>query len=148
MLKERPGLIDTQVTWAGESGPWSSRVGFDITATFALGLDNIEGSDDKPVHPSIFVACDDAAGWLATCGTLSALLRRAKEGGSHRVRVSLVRTALWLPELGIFDRDYATKAAGSSDEHLYPDPDTFTADTPMGHYKGVTEMIEMSKTTR
>ena len=62
VVKERPGLIDTQITWAGESGQWSSRVGFDITATFALGLDNIEGSDGKPVHPSIFVACDYAAG--------------------------------------------------------------------------------------
>jgi hypothetical protein len=31
-------------------------------------------------------------------------------------------------------------------EHWYPDPDTFTADTPMGHYKGVRVMIEMSKT--
>ena len=120
VLKERPGLIDTQITWAGETGPWSSRVGFDITATFALGLDNIEGSDEKPKHPSIFVACDYAAGWLATCGILSALLRRAKEGGSYRVGVSLVRTALWLPELGIFDRDYATKTAGSNDEHHYP----------------------------
>jgi crotonobetainyl-CoA:carnitine CoA-transferase CaiB-like acyl-CoA transferase len=146
VLKERPGLIDTQITWAGETGPWSSRVGFDITATFALGLDNIEGSDEKPKHPSIFVACDYAAGWLATCGILSALLRRAKEGGSYRVRVSLVRTALWLPELGIFDRDYATKTAGSNDEHHYPDPDGFVVDTPMGRYTGVTEMVEMSKT--
>jgi crotonobetainyl-CoA:carnitine CoA-transferase CaiB-like acyl-CoA transferase len=80
-IKQRPGLIDTQITWAGETGPWSNRVGFDITATFAWGLDNIEGSDEKPAHPSIFVACDYAAGWLATCGVLSALLRRAKEGG-------------------------------------------------------------------
>lgn len=146
MIAARPGLIDTQVTWAGESGPWSTRVGFDVTATFALGLDNIEGSDERPKHPSIYVACDYAAGWLATCGILSALMRRAKEGGSYRVRVSLVRTSLWLPELGIFDRDYVDRTAGSNDEHLYPDPDTFTADTPMGHYKGVTEMIEMSKT--
>ena len=142
----RPGLIDVQITWAGETGPWSSRVGFDITATLAWGLDNIEGSDEKPAHPSIFVACDYVAGWLATCGVLSALLRRAKEGGSYRVVVSLSRTALWLPELGIFDRDYATKTAGSNDEHLYPDPDTFVVDTPMGRYSGVTEMVEMSKT--
>src|ERR1700735_1555125 len=28
VLKERPGLIDTQITWAGESGQGSSRVGF------------------------------------------------------------------------------------------------------------------------
>jgi hypothetical protein len=66
--------------------------------------------------------------------------------GSYRVRVSLVRTALWLAELGIFDRDYAVKTAGSNDEHLYPDPDGFVVDTPMGRYTGVREMIEMSKT--
>ena len=29
---------------------------------------------------------------------------------------------------------------------IRPDPDTFVADTPMGRYRGVTEMIEMSKT--
>ena len=82
LIRERPGLIDTQLSWAGETGPWSNRVGFDLTATFAWGLDNIEGSDEKPAHPSIYVACDYVLGWLATCGILSALLRRAKEGGS------------------------------------------------------------------
>jgi crotonobetainyl-CoA:carnitine CoA-transferase CaiB-like acyl-CoA transferase len=82
VIKERPGLIDIQITWAGETGPWSNRVGFDVTATFALGLDNIEGSDENPAHPSIYVACDYAAGWLATCGILSALLGRAKEGAA------------------------------------------------------------------
>ncbi len=81
-VKQRPGLIDVQITWAGETRPWSSRVGFDIANTLAWGLDNIEGSDEKPAHPSIYVACDYVAGWLATCGILSALLRRAKEGGA------------------------------------------------------------------
>ena len=146
LVKQRPGLIDVQMTWGGENGPWSNRVGFDISAAFAWGLDNIEGTDEKPAHPAIWVACDYIAGWLATCGILSALLRRAKEGGSYRVVVSLSRTALWLPELGIFDRDYANKTAGSSDEHVYPDPDGFVVDTPMGRYTGVKEMIEMSKT--
>jgi crotonobetainyl-CoA:carnitine CoA-transferase CaiB-like acyl-CoA transferase len=146
LIKERPGLIDTQISWAGETGQWSNRVGFDVTATFAWGLDNIEGSDEKPAHPSIYVACDYVLGWLATCGILSALLRRAKEGGSYRVRGSLGRTSLWLAELGIFDRDYALKTAGSTDEHLYPDPDGFVVDTPMGRYTGVKEMVEMSKT--
>jgi hypothetical protein len=65
---------------------------------------------------------------------------------SSRYWVSLVRTALWLAELGIFDRDYANKTAGSTDEHHYPDPDGFVVDTPMGRYTGVKEMIEMSRT--
>lgn len=54
-IQQHPGLIDTQITWAGETGPSSNRVGFDISATFAWGLDNIEGGDEKPAHPSIFV---------------------------------------------------------------------------------------------
>lgn len=144
LVKQRPGLIDVQMTWAGENGPWSNCVGFDISAAFAWGLDNIEGTDEKPAHPAIWVACDYTTGWLATCRVLSALLRRTKEGGSYRVVVSLSRTALWFPELGIFDRDYANKTAGSSDEHVHPDG--FVADTPMGRYTGVKEMIEMTKT--
>ncbi len=36
--------------------------------------------------------------------------------------------------------------AGSRDEHLYVEPDQFTAETPMGTYTGVTEMVEMSRT--
>lgn len=92
------------------------------------------------------MACDYVAGRLATCGVLLALLRRAEEGGSYRVVVSLSRMALWLAELGIFDRGYVTKAAGSNDEHRCPDPDTFVVDTPMGRYSGVREVVEMSKT--
>jgi hypothetical protein len=38
------------------------------------------------------------------------------------------------------------KTAGSNNEHLYPDPDGFVVDTPMGRYTGVKEMVEMSKT--
>lgn len=47
-------------------------------------------------------------------------------------------------ELGIFDRHYATKTAGSTDEHRYPGPDGFVVDTPMSRDTGVKEMIEMS----
>ena len=148
-IKQRPGLIDTQITWAGETGPWSNRVGFDITATFAWGLDNIEGSDQKPAHPSIFVACDYAAAWLATCGVLSALLRRAKEGGSYRAVVSLSRTALWLAELGYHSiaTTWTKRASGSNDEHHYPDPDGIRCRyARSGRYTGVMKMIETSKT--
>jgi hypothetical protein len=48
--------------------------------------------------------------------------------------------------LGIFDRNYATETAGSNDARVYPHPDGFVVDTPMGRYTGVKEMIEMSRT--
>ena len=44
------------------------------------------------------------------------------------------------------DKIIASKTAGSTDEHHYPDPDGFVVDTPMGRYTGVKEMIEMSRT--
>src|SRR5262245_34277823 len=80
-------------------------------------------------------------GWLGTVGILAALRRRAVEGGSYRVTVSLSRTVLWLLSLGIFDKDYARATAGSSDEHADVGPDLLTAETPMGTYQGITEKI-------
>jgi hypothetical protein len=70
----------------------------------------------------------------------------AAEKLAEKITANCDNPFLWLPELGIFDRDYATKTAGSNDEHHYPDPDGFVVDTPMGRYTGVTEMVEMSKT--
>jgi hypothetical protein len=64
-----------------------------------------------------------------------ALRRRAAEGGSYRVVVSLTRTVLWLLSLGIFDKEYAAATAGSSDEHTYVAADLFTAETPLGTYQ-------------
>jgi hypothetical protein len=77
---------------------------------------------------------------------MSALRRRAVEGGSYRVVVSLTRVTLWLLSLGIFDKKYAHATAGSSDEHTYVAPDLFTSDTPLDLYKGVTEQVVMSRT--
>ena len=84
--------------------------------------------------------------WLGTTGILTALRRRASEGGSYRVVVSLTRTVLWLLSLGIFDKAYANATAGSTDEHTYIAPDLFTAQTPVGSYQGMTDQIVMSRT--
>ena len=80
-------------------------------------------------------------GWLATTGILAALRRRAIEGGSYRIIVSLTRTVLWLLSLGIFDKAYAQATAGSSDEHLDVAPDLFTAETPCGTYQGMMDQV-------
>ena len=111
-----------------------------------MGLDCLEGSDEKPEFPPIFVVNDYVASWLASIGALQALKRRAVEGGSYKVTVSLCRTTLWLMSMGVFDKAYARATAGSSDEHRYVEPDQFTVETPMGTFTGVTEMVEMSKT--
>jgi hypothetical protein len=84
-------------------------------------------------------------GWLGTVGVLAALRRRAVEGGSYKVVVSLTRTVLWQLSLGIFDRSYAHATAGSSEEHKNVAPDVFTAETPLGTYQGLDEQAYLSK---
>ena len=99
-----------------------------------------------PNRLRLFPICDNVVGWLGTVGVLEALRRRATEGGSYRVVVSLTRTVLWLLSLGIFDKEYAAATAGSSDEHTYVAPDLFTAETPLGTYQGMTDQVVMSRT--
>lgn len=112
-----------------------------VTGVFAL-----EGTADNPRLPPIRIVCDYIVGWLASACIMSALRRRAIEGGSYRVVVSLTGVTLWLLSFGIFDKKYAQTTAGSSDEHTYVPPDLFTADTPLGLYQGFTEQVVMSRT--
>jgi crotonobetainyl-CoA:carnitine CoA-transferase CaiB-like acyl-CoA transferase len=146
LCRQKPGLIHATVVLHGETGPWSNRPGFDEIGAAVSGLFTIEGSSTRPRQPVIVPICDNVVGWLGTTGILAALRRRAIEGGSYRVVVSLTRTVLWLLSLGIFDKEYARGTADSTDEHRYVAPDLFTAETPLGTYQGMTDQIVMSRT--
>jgi crotonobetainyl-CoA:carnitine CoA-transferase CaiB-like acyl-CoA transferase len=143
---QRPGLIHATVVLHGEKGPWSNRPGFDEIGAAVSGLFAIEGSPSQPKQPPIVPICDNVVAWLGSTGILEALRRRAIDGGSYRVTVSLTRVVLWLLSLGIFDKAYAKATAGSTDEHTYSTPDLFTAETPMGTYQGMTDQIVLSRT--
>src|SRR5713226_8128539 len=146
LCEQKPGLIHATVVLHGEKGPWSNRPGFDEIGAAVSGLFTIEGSSTRPKQPPIVPICDNVVAWLGTTGILAALRRRAIEGGSYRVTVSLTRTVLWLLSLGIFDKGYARATAGSSDEHADIAPDLFTAETPLGTYQGITDQVVMSRT--
>jgi crotonobetainyl-CoA:carnitine CoA-transferase CaiB-like acyl-CoA transferase len=146
LCEQKPGLIHATVLLHGEKGPWSNRPGFGEIGAAVSGLFTIEGSPTRPKEPVIVPICDNVVGWLGTTGILAALRRRAIEGGSYRVTVSLTRTVLWILSLGIFDKAYAKATAGSTDEHTYVAPDLFTAETPLGTYQGMTDQIVMSRT--
>jgi len=146
----RPGIIHATATLNGPSGPWSDWLGFDQTAGSLVGMMHLEGGlgsgGERPALPPILVVNDYIVSWLLAAGVVEALLRRAEHGGSYRVHVSLTRAALWILGLGVFDRGYAHATAGGTGAHAYHDPEVFTADTPLGHYQGVTEQIRMSAT--
>lgn len=142
----RPGIVHATNSLNGHSGPWADRVGFDQTAGALTGMADLEGGGGEPRLSPILVVNDYIVSWLTAAGVAAALGRRAREGGSWAVHVSLTRVAAWIIELGVFDLAYARETAGSSPEHAYLDPETFTADTPLGHYQGVTDQVRMSVT--
>lgn len=134
------------VTLNGDTGPWSGRVGFDQTAGCLAGVMLLEGENGVPALPAVPVVNDFITAWFLQLGVLRALMLRAEHGGSYRVTVSLTRVALWLLSLGTFDKEYSAGVAGAAPGHEYLDPETFTVDTALGRYRGVTEQIRMSQT--
>jgi crotonobetainyl-CoA:carnitine CoA-transferase CaiB-like acyl-CoA transferase len=147
LCAQKPGLIHATAVLHGEKGPWSLRPGFDIHGGTVAGVHTLEGTSTLPKLAAIGTpVVDNVTAWLGVTGILAALRRRAVEGGSYRVVISLTRTVLWLLSLGIFEKEYARATAGSSDEHYYPEPDLFTAETSCGTYQGMTDQIIMSRT--
>jgi crotonobetainyl-CoA:carnitine CoA-transferase CaiB-like acyl-CoA transferase len=146
VARERPGIIYTTISLHGLTGPWAERPGFDQSAGAVTGIMALEGSAEQPMLPPIVVVNDYLASWLAQVGVIAALRMRAESGGSYHVHVSLTRTALWLISLGIFDKEWAHRTAGSSERHRYLDPKTFTTETSLGVYQGIAEQVEMTGT--
>jgi len=142
----RPGIVHASVTLHGETGPWAGRAGFDQTAGSIVGMMLLEGDAEQPKLPVVTVVNDWIVPWLVTAGISAALTRRATEGGSYRVHVSLTRVAAWILSLGIFDKAYAAEVSGRGALHSYPDPELLISDGPLGRYQGVTEQVRMSAT--
>jgi len=93
-----PGIVVVDLAAYGHTGPWRGRRGFDSLVQMSCGIAADQGMD-RP-RPLPVQALDHATGWLAALGVVTALRRRATEGGSWLVRLSLARTAEWLHDLG------------------------------------------------
>ena len=97
-----PGIICVSLSAYGHLGPWAGRRGFDSLVQNANGMNDAEAiaaQEAKP-RPLPCQALDHASGYLLAFGAMAALLRRAEEGGSWLVRVSLAGTGEWIKRLG------------------------------------------------
>jgi crotonobetainyl-CoA:carnitine CoA-transferase CaiB-like acyl-CoA transferase len=142
----RPGLIHVDMSLYGRTGPWSGRTGYDQNAGGVSGIFTREGTVENPALTEIFVVNDYAMSWLSSMAVMAMLKKRALEGGSYRIHIALARLSLWLLHLGLFDKEYSKRIAGTKGDHEYLPPETFEAETPCGHYLGVTDQVVMSKT--
>jgi crotonobetainyl-CoA:carnitine CoA-transferase CaiB-like acyl-CoA transferase len=95
----RPGIVRVSITCYGDVGDWRQRRGFEPIAQAAAGLSLAAGPGGVPGKLPGTV-CDYLTGCLAALGTVAALHRRARFGGSYRVCASLVQTAMWVAAAG------------------------------------------------
>jgi crotonobetainyl-CoA:carnitine CoA-transferase CaiB-like acyl-CoA transferase len=100
--RARPGIVYVSLCAYGHEGPWANRRGFDSLVQNANGMNHAEAEAAGSAQPKPLPAqtIDHASGYLMAFGAMAALARRASEGGSWHVRVSLAQTGHWIRGLG------------------------------------------------
>lgn len=94
----RPGIVYVSISCFGADGPFSHRAGWEQVAQTVTGIAQ-EGSPERPkLLPA--AANDYTTGYLAAYGVMLALAKRAKEGGSYHVRVSLCQSGMFIYRQG------------------------------------------------
>lgn len=141
----RPGLIHVSLSAYGHTGPWAARRGFDSLVQSATGIAWEEGraADLRGPGKLPCQALDHSTGYLAAFGAMVALQRRAQEGGSWLVRVSLAQTGQWLRSLGV--RPDGILEPDLSAEEVTPWLQA--TPSPFGLVNAVSPVEQMSETT-
>jgi len=94
----RPGIVYVSISCFGADGPFSHRAGWEQVAQTVTGICH-EGRPDRPaLLPA--AANDYTTGYLAAYGAMLALAKRAREGGSYHVRVSLCQSGMFIYRQG------------------------------------------------
>ncbi len=102
LAEQCPGLVYVSLSAYSHNGPWAARRGFDSLVQTATGFNHAEAQAAVTEVPKALPVqiLDYASGFFMAFAAQVALLKRASEGGSWHVRVSLAQTARWLRDLG------------------------------------------------
>lgn len=139
----RPGVVYVTLSAYGHTGPWQGRRGFETLIQSATGMAHEQGlgaGTDCPQHLPAQVV-DHGTGYLAAFGAMIALARRAREGGSYLVRVSLAQTGRWVDALGRVEGRQTPELTLENVEDLLAD-----ADTAFGRLRHVVPAVRLSET--
>ena len=111
----RPGLVYVSLCAFSHEGPWASRRGFDTVVQNVSGITTRQGELFPGAEPGPqfypVSAIDYLTGYLMAFGAMVALARRAREGGSWLVRISLAQTGKWLVDRGEVPEGRARKTS-------------------------------------
>ncbi len=106
VAQSKDGIICANLSAWGPNGPWSTNRGFDSIVQTASGMNVSEAEHFGKGDASKVLPCqalDHASGYFLATGIIAALYRRAVEGGSYHVDVSLAGTMKYLRELRQYD---------------------------------------------
>jgi crotonobetainyl-CoA:carnitine CoA-transferase CaiB-like acyl-CoA transferase len=149
LAKTRPGLVYVSLCAFSHVGPWASRRGFDTVVQNVSGITTRQGELFPGAEPGPqfypVSAIDYLTGYLMAFGGMVALARRAREGGSWLVRISLAQTGRWL-----VDRGEAPEAALKNVAKEFPQADidrwSIESDTPVGRLRHLGPTVRLSET--
>ena len=143
LARLRPGIVYVTLSAFSHAGPWRERRGFETIIQSVSGMaheQGIEGGGGRPQHLPAQVV-DHGTGYLAAFGAQIALARRAREGGSYLVRVSLAQTGKWVDALGRVDGRATPDLTLEAVQDLLAD-----MDSPYGHLRHVLPAARFSET--
>jgi crotonobetainyl-CoA:carnitine CoA-transferase CaiB-like acyl-CoA transferase len=149
IAKLRPGIVYLSLCAFSHVGPWSSRRGFDTVVQSVSGItmrqgDIFPGREPGPQFYPVS-AIDYLTGYLMAFGAMVALARRAREGGSWLVRISLAQTGRWLvgrgqvPEAQL--KDVPQEFTAEEIERW-----SITSATPVGRLQHLAPVVQLSET--
>ncbi|HZM43747.1 MAG TPA: CoA transferase [Burkholderiales bacterium] len=145
----RPGIVVVSLCAFSHAGPWASRRGFDTVVQTVSGITWRQGElfpGAKP-GPQFYPvsAIDFLTGYLMAFGAMVALKRRATEGGSWLVRISLAQVGRWLVERG----QVAEAALKDVPKEFTPaelERWSIVSDTPVGRLRHLGPTLCLSET--
>ena len=149
LTRLRPGIVYVSLSAFGHTGPWASRRGFDTVVQAVSGIavrqsEAVPNGDPAPRFYPVS-AIDYVTGYLMAFGAVVALARRAREGGSWLVRLSLAQTGRWLTGLG----QVPDAALLDVPPEFAPDEIaswSTATDTPMGRLRHLAPVLRLSET--
>ena len=149
LARLRPGLVYVSLCAFSHMGPWASRRGFDTVVQNVSGITTRQGEVFPGAEPGPqfypVSAIDYLTGYLMAFGAMVALARRAREGGSWLVRISLAQTGHWLVSRGQVPESELTNVAKEFTAEELARWST-ASDTPAGRLAHLAPVVQLSET--
>jgi crotonobetainyl-CoA:carnitine CoA-transferase CaiB-like acyl-CoA transferase len=149
LAEMRPGIVAVSLSAFGHVGPWAARRGFDTVIQTVSGITNRQGELFPGARPGPqfypVSAIDFLTGYLMAFGAMVALGRRAREGGSWLVRISLAQVGRWLVGVGqVPEADLKDVPKDFTPAEL--ERWSMTSNTPVGRLQHLGPVLRLSET--